>query len=214
MLFFIFWPLPEKLLDCSKKIILPDSGGGLQPPSSYAYVPQRIGLIDINCPTKGQNQTGCRVWYPRLPCMCTLPRRGSILLWRCCDTLCTYDLRITHSNGYHLKEYHLSGLDYMDVCLHVMTKTENATQKDVHSKWFDIRQHGVSLRRIRVYSDWPIVTEAAPERRVDEGALISAVEAYTGYGLCLRQKLRLLCFALPLPGRDLIAVSFVNLFTY
>ena len=30
MLFFIFWPLPEKLLDCPKKIILPDSGG-LQP---------------------------------------------------------------------------------------------------------------------------------------------------------------------------------------
>ena len=27
MLFFIFWPLLEKLLDCSKKIILPDSGG-------------------------------------------------------------------------------------------------------------------------------------------------------------------------------------------
>jgi len=25
MLFFIFWPLSEKLLDCPKKIILPDS---------------------------------------------------------------------------------------------------------------------------------------------------------------------------------------------
>jgi len=41
MLFFIFWPLPEKLLNCPKKIILPDSGGGAAapqpPPSSYAY---------------------------------------------------------------------------------------------------------------------------------------------------------------------------------
>jgi len=39
MLFFIFWPLPEKLLDCPKKIILSDDSGGLQcpPPSSYAY---------------------------------------------------------------------------------------------------------------------------------------------------------------------------------
>jgi len=27
MLFFDFWPLLEKLLDCTKKIILPDSGG-------------------------------------------------------------------------------------------------------------------------------------------------------------------------------------------
>jgi len=32
MLFFIFWSLPEKLLDCPKKIILPDSGG-LHPPA-------------------------------------------------------------------------------------------------------------------------------------------------------------------------------------
>ena len=28
MIFFIFWPLPEKLFDCPKNIILPDSGGG------------------------------------------------------------------------------------------------------------------------------------------------------------------------------------------
>ena len=33
MLFFIFWPLPEKLLDRPKKIILPD--WGLQPPSAH-----------------------------------------------------------------------------------------------------------------------------------------------------------------------------------
>jgi len=40
MLFFIFWPLPEKkLLDRPKKIILPDSGGAADPslPSSCAY---------------------------------------------------------------------------------------------------------------------------------------------------------------------------------
>ena len=39
MLFCIFWPLPEKLFDCPKKIILPDSGGCSPPspsPSSYA----------------------------------------------------------------------------------------------------------------------------------------------------------------------------------
>ena len=38
---FVKYVLPEKLLDCPKKIILPDFGG-LQPlppvPSSYAYV--------------------------------------------------------------------------------------------------------------------------------------------------------------------------------
>ena len=33
---FVKYTLPEKLLDCQKKIILPDSGG-LQPPSSHAY---------------------------------------------------------------------------------------------------------------------------------------------------------------------------------
>ena len=56
MLFFIFWPLPEKLLDCPPKIILPNSGG-LQPPSSYAYVsirskkcwwPLFINMIDVS----------------------------------------------------------------------------------------------------------------------------------------------------------------------
>jgi len=38
MLFFIFWPLPEKLLDCPKKIILLNSKG-LRPPA-----PQLIRL--------------------------------------------------------------------------------------------------------------------------------------------------------------------------
>jgi len=38
MLFFIFWPLPEKLLDCQKKNYFARLWGGLQPPSSYAYV--------------------------------------------------------------------------------------------------------------------------------------------------------------------------------
>ena len=40
MLFFIFWPLPEKKIARSpEKIILPDSGGAAAPslPSSYAY---------------------------------------------------------------------------------------------------------------------------------------------------------------------------------
>jgi len=38
MLFFIFWPLPEKLLDCPKKIILHDSGGGCSPPAHTPVV--------------------------------------------------------------------------------------------------------------------------------------------------------------------------------
>ena len=37
MLFFIFWPLLEKLLDCPKKIIVPDSGRRAAAASSYAY---------------------------------------------------------------------------------------------------------------------------------------------------------------------------------
>jgi len=38
--FFIFWPLPEKLLDCPKKNYFARLWGAAapQPPSSYAYV--------------------------------------------------------------------------------------------------------------------------------------------------------------------------------
>ena len=39
ILFLIFWPLPEKLLDCPKNIILPDSGGAAAPP---AHTPVEI----------------------------------------------------------------------------------------------------------------------------------------------------------------------------
>jgi len=38
MLFFIFWPLPDKLLDCPKKLFCPTLGEGeLQPSAHNAY---------------------------------------------------------------------------------------------------------------------------------------------------------------------------------
>ena len=50
MLFFIFWPLPEKLLDCPKKYYFARLWGAAapQPLSSYAYVNDKcqLSLID------------------------------------------------------------------------------------------------------------------------------------------------------------------------
>jgi len=39
MLFFIFWPLPEKLLDCPKKKLFCPTLGGCSPPSPPAHTP-------------------------------------------------------------------------------------------------------------------------------------------------------------------------------
>ena len=51
MLFFIFWPLPEKLLDCPKKNYFAGLWG-LQPPAAPS--PQLIRMVPISfarCPS-------------------------------------------------------------------------------------------------------------------------------------------------------------------
>ena len=45
MLFFIFWPLPEKLFDCPKKIFCPTLGGCSPPPPAHTPMRRETGVL-------------------------------------------------------------------------------------------------------------------------------------------------------------------------
>ena len=80
MLFFIFWPLPEKLFDCPKKNYFARLWGAAVPPqplSSYAYE-----LVDCIYGGRPRRDRMHKVYYTLVTV--TLQRRHFDLLWICC----------------------------------------------------------------------------------------------------------------------------------
>ena len=78
MLFFIFhfWPLPEKLLDCPKKIILPDSGVCSPPahtPMCSMQLKPEMTCIDVIVYSRTRRAKVVTCWYVTLQsCHCSV----------------------------------------------------------------------------------------------------------------------------------------------